>query len=185
MKIGAAGCGSGVGGDRGDALNFDVVFSDDAGRQRFRGERAGGSCGALDVEKRDAVSVRRECGRVDVAVELREAKGGIAVEMREIEIGLAAGSAQSERKASDAESGDQARSEALQEWPGAAAVTGSAWARLSKGAKRIWPASSHAMRLPSGETATWAMVRARFSLEKISSSWIRDGATLGGAGAAD
>ena len=45
-----------------------------------------------DIEKRDAFSVGRERGRVNVTVEFSEAMGRIAVEMREIEIGLLAGS---------------------------------------------------------------------------------------------
>jgi hypothetical protein len=68
-----------------------VVFSDDARGQGFRGERAGGSRRALDVEKRDALSVRRECRRVDVAVEFGDTVGGAAIQMREKKIGLASG----------------------------------------------------------------------------------------------
>ena len=158
-KPGAVGC-EGVGGNHCDALNFDVIFSDDAGRQRFRSERAGGSRGALDVEKRDAGSVRRECRRGNVAVEFRDTASGVAVEVRKKKIGLLAGSVAIGEEGDPGGVGDQTRSEALQEFPGEAGVTGWLWAKLSIGARRIWPASSHAMRLPSGETATWVMVRA-------------------------
>jgi hypothetical protein len=81
----------GIGRDESDALNFDVIFSDDAGGRCFGGKRAGGTCCAFDVEKRDALSIRRESRRVDVAVEFGEADGGFAIEMREKEIGLPAG----------------------------------------------------------------------------------------------
>ena len=85
----------------------------------FGGERAGGTRGAFDVEERDACSVGRECGRVDVAVELREAtRRDCRRDERDRDRAGRPGSAQSERKASEAESGDQARSEALQELAG-------------------------------------------------------------------
>ena len=67
----------GIGRDESDALNFDVIFSDDAGGRCFGGKRAGGTCCAFDVEKRDALSIRRESRRVDVAVEFGEADGGL------------------------------------------------------------------------------------------------------------
>ena len=78
----------GIGRDYGDSLNFDVIFSDDAGGRSFSGERAGGAGCALDVEERDALSVGRESRRVDVAMEFGEASGWFAVEMRDEEIGL-------------------------------------------------------------------------------------------------
>ncbi|MEI9967602.1 MAG: hypothetical protein WDM87_02865 [Terracidiphilus sp.] len=137
-----------------------MVLSNDAGRQRFRSERAGGSRGAFDVEKRDALAVGRECRRVNVAVEFREAMSRAAVEMREIDIGLLAGTV------AIGEEGDRRGVRRPDEVggvagiSGAAAVTGWLWERLSSGARRIWPASSQAIRLPSGETATWVMVRA-------------------------
>lgn len=75
-------------GDRSNALNLDVIFTDDAGGRSFGRERARGTRGAVDIEERDGLSVGRECGRVNVAVEIAESKGGTAVEMREEEIGL-------------------------------------------------------------------------------------------------
>ena len=76
--------------DGGDALNLDVIFTDDAGGRSFRGECARGTRGSFNVEERDGLAVGRECRGVDVAVELAEANGGTAVEMREEEVGLVA-----------------------------------------------------------------------------------------------
>ena len=87
MKVGAARLGS-LSGDRGDALNLDVIFSDDAGGQGFGGKGAGGTSCAFDIEERDGLSIGRECRRANVAMELGETNGGAAVEMREEEIGL-------------------------------------------------------------------------------------------------
>jgi len=78
----------GIGRDHGHALNFDVIFSDDAGWKRFGCERAGGTRGALDVEEGDALSIRRESRRVDVSVKFGKAMGGSAIDVGEEEIGL-------------------------------------------------------------------------------------------------
>ena len=80
-----------AGGDECHALDVDMIFSDDAGGRCFGGERSGRPRGALDVEKGDGLSVGREGGRVDVAMQVADAAGRTAVEMREIEVGLLAG----------------------------------------------------------------------------------------------
>jgi hypothetical protein len=77
--------------DRGDALNLDVIFANDAGGQRLGGEWIGGAGGAFNVQESDALAIGREGGSVDFAVELTEAAGGLAVERREIEVRLPAG----------------------------------------------------------------------------------------------
>ena len=76
---------------KGDALDFNAVFADDAGGELHGCECAGGASGAIDVEKGNAGAIGREGGLFNIAIQGGQALGGFAVEVREVEVLLLTG----------------------------------------------------------------------------------------------
>ena len=85
-------CGLGrIGGNCGDALDFDIGFADDAGGQILGGECPCRASRSFHIEESNAFSIRGKGGRIYISVQLGEPARGTAVEAGDVKVALSAG----------------------------------------------------------------------------------------------